>query len=296
MIKFEIANKYKLWFAISCAVILLGLVMTFTRGLEFGIDFTGGTVMQIDLGKQESVDTIKTLLEPFDISPDIVHAGMEKNEIVIKTKLSLSNSVRQDIFDVLKLEYGLSNSALREAEQVGPSIGIEIRNRALLAIAIASLAMLLYITIRFETIFGVAAIIALLHDVAILVAIYAIFKVTINSSFIAAILTIVGYSINDTIVVFDRVRENVKREKGKSYFEVADLSISQTLVRTMNTSLTTLVVIGSLYIFGVDSIKEFAFPLLAGVMVGTYSSIFIATPVWALLRTKIKSKDAYGSN
>lgn len=296
MIKFEIANKYKLWFAISCAVILLGLVMTFTRGLEFGIDFTGGTVMQIDLGKQESVDTIKALLEPFDISPDIVHAGMEKNEIVIKTKLSLSNSVRQDIFDVLKLEYGLSNSALREAEQVGPSIGIEIRNRALLAIAIASLAMLLYITIRFETIFGVAAIIALLHDVAILVAIYAIFKVTINSSFIAAILTIVGYSINDTIVVFDRVRENVKREKGKSYFEVADLSISQTLVRTMNTSLTTLVVIGSLYIFGVDSIKEFAFPLLAGVMVGTYSSIFIATPVWALLRTKIKSKDAYGSN
>ena len=296
MIKFEIANKYKLWFAISCAVILLGLVMTFTRGLEFGIDFTGGTVMQIDLGKQESVDTIKALLEPFDISPDIVHAGMEKNEIVIKTKLSLSNSVRQDIFDVLKLEYGLSNSALREAEQVGPSIGIEIRNRALLAIAIDSLAMLLYITIRFETIFGVAAIIALLHDVAILVAIYAIFKVTINSSFIAAILTIVGYSINDTIVVFDRVRENVKREKGKSYFEVADLSISQTLVRTMNTSLTTLVVIGSLYIFGVDSIKEFAFPLLAGVMVGTYSSIFIATPVWALLRTKIKSKDAYGSN
>lgn len=291
----NVTKRYKLWFSISGAVILVGLIVMLMNGLNFGIDFTGGTMMQIDLGKTVEVSEIKDVISDFDLNADIVHAGVESNEVIIKTKESLSNSERIEIFQVLKAEYGLSEEAFRGAEQFGPAIGAEIRNRALLAVVIASIAMLLYISVRFETVFGLAAVIALIHDVLILLSIYAIFRISVNSSFIAAILTIVGYSINDTIVVFDRVRENVKREKGKTHFEVADMSISQTITRTINTSLTTLVVIGALFVFGVSSIREFAFPLLAGVAVGTYSSIFIASPVWALLRHKISRKDAYAA-
>lgn len=291
----NVTKRYKLWFSISGAVILVGLIIMLMNGLNFGIDFTGGTMMQIDLGKTVEVSEIKDVIADFDLNADIVHAGAESNEVIIKTKASLSNTERIEIFEVLKAEYGLADEAFRGAEQFGPAIGAEIRNRALLAVVIASVAMLLYISVRFETVFGLAAVIALIHDVLILLSIYAIFRISVNSSFIAAILTIVGYSINDTIVVFDRVRENVKREKGKSHFEVADMSISQTITRTINTSLTTLVVIGSLFVFGVSSIREFAFPLLAGVAVGTYSSIFIASPVWALLRHKISRKDAYAA-
>jgi len=291
----NVTKRYKLWFSISGAIILVGLIIMLMNGLNFGIDFTGGTMMQIDLGKTVEVSEIKDVIADFDLNADIVHAGAESNEVIIKTKASLSNTERIEIFEVLKAEYGLADEAFRGAEQFGPAIGAEIRNRALLAVVIASVAMLLYISVRFETVFGLAAVIALIHDVLILLSIYAIFRISVNSSFIAAILTIVGYSINDTIVVFDRVRENVKREKGKSHFEVADMSISQTITRTINTSLTTLVVIGSLFVFGVSSIREFAFPLLAGVAVGTYSSIFIASPVWALLRHKISRKDAYAA-
>jgi len=291
----NVTKRYKLWFSISGAVILVGLIVMLMNGLNFGIDFTGGTMMQIDLGKTVEVSEIKDVIADFDLNADIVHAGAESNEVIIKTKASLSNTERIEIFEVLKAEYGLADEAFRGAEQFGPAIGAEIRNRALLAVLIASVAMLLYISVRFETVFGLAAVIALIHDVLILLSIYAIFRISVNSSFIAAILTIVGYSINDTIVVFDRVRENVKREKGKTHFEVADMSISQTITRTINTSLTTLVVIGSLFVFGVSSIREFAFPLLAGVAVGTYSSIFIASPVWALLRHKISRKDAYAA-
>ncbi len=292
MNKLNVAKNYKLWFAVSGLIIAIGLVMLIMNGLNLGIDFTGGTMMQIDLGQTIPVNEIKTLLSDFELDSEIVHAGREQNEVIIKTKKSLSNEERQEIYDVLKSTYNVGNDAIRGTEQFGPAIGNEIRNRALLAIAVASVAMLFYISVRFETVFGFAAVIALFHDVLILLSIYAIFNITVNSSFIAAILTIVGYSINDTIVVFDRIRENVKREKG-THFEIADLSINQTLTRTINTSLTTLLVIGSLYFLGVSTIKEFAFPLMTGVAVGTYSSIFIASPVWALLRHKIHTKDAY---
>lgn len=294
MIKLNVAKKYKMWFTISGLIILVGIVMLFVNGLNLGIDFTGGTMMQIDLGQTVAVDEIKMLLADFDLDSEIVHAGREQNEIIIKTKKSLDNDERQAIYDVFKTTYNVGSDAVRGTEQFGPAIGNEIRNRALLAIAVAAVAMLFYISVRFETVFGFAAVIALFHDVLILLSVYAIFNITVNSSFIAAILTIVGYSINDTIVVFDRIRENVKREKG-THFEIADLSINQTMTRTINTSLTTLLVIGSLYFLGVSTIKEFAFPLMAGVAVGTYSSIFIASPVWALLRHKIHTKDAYTS-
>ena len=150
--------------------------------------------------------------------------------------------------------------------------------------------MLVYISFRFKFDFGVAAITALLHDVLVVIAIYAIFRIPLNNPFVAAMLTVVGYSINDTIVVFDRIRENMRGAKRDSHEEVADLSLNQNLTRSINTSLTTLLSIVALYIMGVDSIKEFTLPLIAGISVGVYSSIFIASPIWVLINKKQRKK------
>ena len=302
MKQLNVMKHYKLWFVLSGTVILLGLIMMlyngFTGGwsnaLNLGIDFTGGTMMQIDMGKTVPVKEISDALEEFNLNPEIVHAGQEKHEVIIKTKSSLDSNERDAIYAKMKTTFGLEKIE-ENVEQFGPSVGAEIRNKAMIGIAIASVAMLIYISIRFETVFGVAAIVALLHDVFFLISIYSIFRLNVSSSFIAAILTIVGYSINDTIVVFDRVRENVKREKTKDHFDLINTSVTQTLSRTLNTSLTTLVVIGALYVFGVSTIKEFALPLFVGIAVGTYSSIFIASPVWALARNYIGSKSGYGN-
>lgn len=274
----KIAENYKIWFLISLAIILVGGVFALTSGFNLGIDFTGGTMMQIELNETVPVDTVQELIEPFDLDAQVVHAGSEKSEIIIKTRQSLSNDQRLEIYEVFAAKY---SAEFRGAEQFGPTIGEEIRSRAVWSILIASAFMLVYITLRFEFFYGVAAIVALLHDVFILLSLYAIFKIPVNSSFIAAILTIVGYSINDTIVVFDRVRENVRRMKRASRFEIANKSLSQTITRSINTSLTTLLVIGSLFFLTNESIREFALPLLVGVLAGTYSSIFIASPLWA---------------
>ncbi|BEP29122.1 protein translocase subunit SecF [Helicovermis profundi] len=283
----NIVGKYKIWFGISLAVILIGLIIMATTGLNYGIDFTGGTMMQIDLGQTAPVDEVQSVIKDFNLNAEIVHAGQEKHEIIIKTKASISNDERIKILAAFVEKYKLDkDTVFRSVEQFGPSIGKEIQNKALLAILAASVCMLIYITFRFEYVYGVSAITALLHDVLVLLAVYAIFRIPVNSSFIAAILTIVGYSINDTIVVFDRVRENMRRRKKEPFMEVANNSILQTITRSLNTSLTTLVVIGSLYFLGVEQIKDFAFPLMSGVIVGTYSSIFIASPIWALWKTK----------
>ncbi len=288
----NISRRYKLWFGISLAVIVLGLGAMLTMGLNMGIDFIGGTMMQINMNKVVEVPEVKETIASYDLKPEIVHAGAEKKEIIIKTKKSLTNDERIEIFNTIKEKYDLQDSDMIGANNFGPSIGKEIRHKALIAILLASVGMFLYIIFRFELMYGFSSIIALMHDVLVLVAVYALFRIPVNSSFIAAVLTIVGYSINDTIVVFDRVRENVHHMSPKtSYLDVADQSLAQTITRSINTSLTTLLVIGSLYVFGVDSIKEFAFPLMMGVLVGTYSSIFIASPLWALFSEARRNKN-----
>lgn len=293
----KVMKNYKFFFAFSGIVIIAGIVMMLFNGLNLGIDFTGGTMMQIEIGKTVSVNDIKDAISEFKLNADIVHTGEDKTGVVIKTKESLNNENRQLVFDKLQATFSISEENMKNAssEQFGPAMGKEISQKALISVLIASAAMLVYIAFRFELVFGVAAITALAHDVLFVISIYAIFGITVNSSFIAAILTIVGYSINDTIVVFDRVRENVKREKTKDHAAIIDTSITQTLTRTLNTSLTTLLVIGALIAFGATSIKEFAFPLFVGIAVGTYSSMFIASPVWAIARNYIGKKGAYGN-
>jgi preprotein translocase SecF subunit len=279
-------HNYKKWFTISAAIILLGLILSLVNGVNVGIDFSGGTMMQFDLGEEVQINAVEDLIDEFDLNPEIIHAGDENHEIIIRTKKSLSNEERVNIFNNFKDEYNLEDSAFLGAEQFGPSVGAEIQERALISILLAGLGMLAYISFRFQVLYGLSAIVALIHDVLILLSVYAILRIPINSSFIAAVLTVVGYSINDTIVIFDRIRENVRKVKKKSFMEIANISLNQTINRSINTSLTTLLVIGSLFVLGTPAIKEFATPLLVGVLAGTYSSIFIAAPTWALIKEK----------
>lgn len=287
----NIVQKYKTWFAISLSVIIVGIVMFAINGFNLGIDFQGGTMIQYDLKEKFDSSDIKELLKEFNLDEEIIKTGMNETayqEVIIRTKESLDSTLRQSIDAALRSKY--TNAEHRETAQYSASVGGEIRNKAIIAVIIASIGMLIYISFRFEVVYGVTAIMALLHDVLILLAIYTIFKIPVNSAFIAAILTVVGYSINDTIVVFDRIRENVKLEKRPNYFDVANNSLRQTIVRSINTSMTTLFVIGSLFFLGVDSIRDLALPLMAGVITGTYSSIFIASPLWALWKTRVSKK------
>lgn len=283
----KIVEKYKIWFAISLVVIFIGLGAFAVNGLNLGIDFQGGTMVQYDLKQKFDSNDIKDLIANFDLDEEIIKTGINNTadqEVIIRTKVSLNPALREEIKLAILSKY--PNAEHRETAQYSASIGDEIKSKAVLAVLIAAVGMLAYITVRFEIVYGITAIIALLHDVLVLLAIYAVFRVPVNSAFIAAVLTVVGYSINDTIVVFDRIRENVKLEKRPNYFEVANNSLKQTIVRSINTSLTTLFVIGSLYFLGVDAIKDLALPLMAGVLAGTYSSIFIASPLWALWKTR----------
>lgn len=286
--KIEVIKHIKKWYFISVAVIIIGLILGLTGGFNFGIDFTGGTMLHIDMDQKASVSEIKEVIKEYDLNPSIVHVGDEKNEIMIKTKKSLTNDERMEVYNDIAQTYQLDEDALLEADQFGAKIGEEIRKKAIISIIIASIGMLIYIAIRFEVRFAAAAVIALIHDILVMLAFYGIFRIPINSPFIAAILIIVGYSINDTIVVFDRIRENLKITRKKKYDEIVNMSINQTLSRSINTSLTTLLAIGCLYVFGVESIKEFTLPLIAGVISGTYSSIFIASPIWYNLNTFFK--------
>ncbi len=278
--KLEIIKNNKRWYLISSVIIIIGLTFGFLGGFDLGIDFTGGTMMHIDMEQHVSVDEIRNITHKYDLNESIVHIGADKNEIMLKTKQSLSNEERTEIYNDISQKYNLEKENLLAVGQFGPSIGDETKKKAVISVLIASLGMLVYIALRFEIIFAMAAVIALLHDILMMIAFYGLFRIPINGPFIAAILITVGYSINDTIVVFDRVRENVEIVKKKKYGEIVDMSIRQTISRSINTSVTTLLAIICLYIFGVQSIKEFTLPLIAGIVSGTYSSIFIASPIW----------------
>lgn len=197
---------------------------------------------------------------------------------------ALSPENRTKLFAAVQAKYGLSDTALTDFDSIDPTIGKELQSSAIWCCLIALILMLVYITIRFELWSGIAAVLSLAHNVLILMAIYAIFQLNINTTFIAAILTIVGYSINDTIVTFDRIREIGRKVRKTPFNDIVNRGVNETLTRSINTSVTTLLTIIILYIVGVPSIKEFAMPIILGIIVGTYSSIFIASPIWSLFK------------
>lgn len=296
-------GKRKYAFIFSAVLIIAGIISLVTNGLNLGIDFTGGTIIHVNIGQEFTLEDIRATLAPIGLEgSSLQKVGIEglgegeKQELLIKTG-SLTGEQQDDVFTALSERYNLTEDNMLRIENVGSVIGNELKRQAWLALIIASLGMVLYITVRFEYRFAISAIVALLHDVMIVLAFFSIFRLEINSPFIAAILTILGYSINDTIVIFDRIRENMKSRRKENLAEVVDTSIRQSLRRSINTSATTLLVLITLFAFGGMTLRPFISALLIGIVFGTYSSIFIASPLWmtwkdAESRKKMRTKAA----
>ena len=279
---FHFIRHRKKFYAVSIIIMLLGAgCAVFHGGLNYGIDFTGGTMIQMDMGKQVDTADVAKAIKKFDLDPEIIYSGADNEQIVIRTITDLDNEARSEVIHAINEEFGTTDEDVVAQELFGPSIGKELRNNAILAIVIAALCMLIYIRIRFRNWkYGEASLLGVLHDVLIVISFYSIFSVTVNNPFIAGVLTVVGYSINDTIVIFDRVRENSRYARRQDIENTLDRSINQTLGRSLMTSATTLIVMVPLVIMGGEAIREFVVPLMVGVIAGTYSSITICSPLY----------------
>jgi len=283
------------WF--SClllgAVVIALIVGVLFGGLNLGIDFTGGSLITVNINEEYDSETVRqAALSVEGISGDVsvVKAGDNLTQAVIRIQNAgdeaANDQLAQAIAEEIKETY--PGASYQGIDSVGGIASGDMISSATLSVVITCALMLIYIWIRFDLYSGIAAVAALLHDVIFMICIMCIFRVQVDSTFIAACLTIVGYSINDTVIVFDRIRDNMRELDPKKYTkaDIVDRSIRETLGRTINTSLTTLIMIVSLYIFGVQSIKVFALPIIVGVAVGSYSSIFIASPIWMKLLEK----------
>ncbi len=278
--EFDFINKRKIYYIASTSIVIIGLCFALFKGFNFGIDFTGGTMLEVDMHKQVAMEEVEKALDKYDLDETIVYGGTENNHIIIRTIKALDNQERMEVVSTLGQQFGVNEDDLLAANEFGPSVGKELKSNALKAVLLAAIGMLLYIIFRFKSWrYGVASILGVVHDVLLLLAFYAIFGITVNNPFIAGILTVVGYSINDTIVIFDRIRENKANNRDRLTNDIImNNSANQTLSRSIMTSLTTLVVMIPLCFMVSSAISEFIVPLMIGVLIGTYSSIFICTP------------------
>jgi len=277
----KFSNFYKKMNIFSSILIFLSILVLLTKGLNLGVDFKGGTL--IEVRTENSITTIAEIRESFlkmNLGDVTVKKFGKENDYLVKIEITKSDDENfiKSINDKLSADLG-SAVNFRRVENVGPKVSNELLRAGLLAISLSLAAMLFYIWIRFEWQFSLGAIIALIHDVIITVGIFSFLSYEVNLSIVAAVLTIVGYSMNDTVVIFDRIRENLKKYSKISITEISDLSTNQTLSRTLITSVTTLLALFSIYIFGGAILKGFSFAMIIGVIVGTYSSIFVATPI-----------------
>ena len=282
----KIVERKKIWFSISLLIIIVGFAFMVTKGLNIGIDFKGGSKVVLELGDNFNKEEVDEIVKKY--ASDAVTNTVDATQYEIKA-LNLDSTNVSGIIDELKTKYELGDDVLVSQDEIGASIGQDLTKKSSIALLIAFASMLIYIAIRFEFTFGIASLVGLIHDILITLSIYAMFNVTINTPFIAAILTIIGYSINATIVIFDRVRENSKKSRRASNSEIVNKSINQTLRRCINTTITTLFTIVCVYIF-VPSVREFAFPIIVGIVSGTYSSIFIAPSIWIVIKGKVHKK------
>mgnify|MGYP002621287916 FL=1 len=289
MPNFDIAGRAKIWFVISLLVIVPGLISIATRGFNFGIDFTGGTILDLKFEQPVEIAAVRDALRPFGLDTATIQLSGDtadissSTDVMIRT-VDLEENHRKDVMSAIRSTVG-NYEVLRE-EKVGATIGGELIFNAIMALVISWALIILYIAYRFEFRFGFAAIIALIHDILFVLAVFSFTQKQIDSSFVAALLTIVGYSINDTIVIFDRIRENLKLhfKRGANVAELVNRSIYQTLTRSIYTVCTCLFTTLALYFFGGDTTRDFAFALTVGFLSGCYSSIFIAAPLWLTFR------------
>jgi len=286
----DILGKRRIWYTISIAVLAVGLLFLAINGLNFGIDFQGGTLLEFKFDQQITNQQVRNVLQDIEIAGDskIQQSDTQGIQGVIIRTQKLSPEQTIEVEEALRNEY--PSTEMLRSESVGAVIGHELRTKALLALLIASVAIVLYISVRFEFRFAIVSIITLLHDVLITLGIFAILGREVNTPFVAALLTIIGYSINDTIVIFDRIRENMKMMHKTSFKELANQAVIDTLPRSINTSLTTLITILAIYLFGGASIKVFMLALFIGMFAGTYSSIFVASPLRVTWTHRITNK------
>jgi len=277
----KFSHFYKKLNILSIILIIFSVLILLLKGLNLGVDFKGGTL--IELRTQNPIITIAEIRESFlqmNLGDVTVKKFGRVNDYLVKIEITKTDDENfiKSINDKLSADLG-SEVNFRRVENVGPKVSNELLRAGLLAISLSLAAMLFYIWIRFEWQFSLGAVVALIHDVIITMGIFSLLAYEINLSIVAAVLTIVGYSMNDTVVIFDRIRENLKKYSKISITEISDLSTNQTLSRTLITSVTTLLALFSIYIFGGAILKGFSFAMIIGVIVGTYSSIFVATPI-----------------
>ena len=288
-VKFDIIGRRKVWYAISSLLIIASLFFMVTRGFNMGIDFTGGTIMDLRFEKAVNINDIRSVLNEYNLSNSTIQlsgessSSTEAQNVMIRT-IDLEEQERKDVMAALSSKLG-NYQVLRE-EKVGATMGTELIMNAIYATIISWLLIIAYVSYRFEFKFGIAAVLGLVHNVIIVLGAFALTQRQVDSSFIAALLTIIGYSINDTIVIFDRIRENLKLHfrKNGDIVELVNVSIFQTMTRSIYTVCTVLFATFALYFFGGDTTKDFAFAMLIGFFCGAYTSIFIASPLWVTFR------------
>jgi len=292
-------NKfYKLFNLISLSLVIISILLLFFKGLNFGVDFKGGTLIELRANdKSINVTSLRQSFSKMNLGDFNVKKFGNESDFLIKIE---KKDTSADAIEIIKKELitSIGNSFnFRRVENVGPKVSAELLKSGVIAIALSLAAMLFYIWIRFEWQFSLGAILALFHDVIITLGLFSLFNLEINLSIVAAVLTIVGYSMNDTVVIYDRVRENLRKFSDIKIFELTNISINETLSRTIITSVTTLLALVSIYLFGGEILKGFSLAMIMGVIFGTYSSIYIANPILVRLRvsqkTILKEDDNY---
>ena len=286
---FSIVKNYKIFFSITIIFLLIGFGSIVTRGFNLGIDFTGGSIVDLTFENPVNVAQVRDVLKEHDMGNSIIQlensdGKTEANNVLIRTGVVEDTELRATMND---LQSKLGNYQIQRVEQVGATIGSELVQQAAMATVLSWVLMIAYITFRFEFKFAIAAIIALIIDVLVVLSYFSLFQMEMDSSFVAALLTVVGYSVNGTIVIFDRIRENLKiHRRSESLGEMVDNSIWQCMTRTIYTVATSLFAIVSIFLFGGETIHNFSFAMLVGFASGAYTSIFLAGPMWMFLKNK----------
>ena len=292
---FNIVKSKKIVYIISAVLILAGIASMFIQGFKMDIDFAGGIECTVNVGaavdSTKSGEIAKIVKEATGVDATVQKAGDDGKSAIIKISAELTTEKELAMKDALVKNLGIEKDAITNFEVVSPTVGKEMQTSAILAVIIAVALMLVYISLRFEFLSGCAAVVALIHDVLIMLGFYSMFQIPVNTTFIAAILTILGYSINATIVLFDRVRENQRLQRKELFVNTVNTSVWQTMTRSLNTSITTLITLIVLFFVGVDSIKEFALPITVGVVAGFYSSVFVSGNIWVEFKKLAKHKN-----
>ncbi|MCL2095989.1 MAG: protein translocase subunit SecF [Oscillospiraceae bacterium] len=288
---FDFVSKRLIFLAVAGVIFLTGIISFFTRGFNWDIDFVGGTIMEYNMGRDLSVSDVEDIeslaveILGANAVSSVVRSGNPAQQVVIKTQ-DIDTDKRNEIFEALAEKYNITEDDIYRTNNVNPTVGETLTRSTILSVVIASVLMLIYISVRFDFKSGLATVICLLFDLFVMLTVYSLLQISMNVAVIAAFLTILGYSINATIIIFDRVRENMKLKRGANikFAEIINMSLSQTIARSFNTTLTTFFVLIVLFIIGVPSIRTFVLPLIVGIMSGLFSSLCLAGQLWNFLK------------